>query len=103
MLQEAIPLLKTLAVELTCTEELQAGHDWVTVHLDIVLHAEVVLVHLTMDQIGTVVATGTVGHSAAVGHSGAGGVALGMRVEERKEKQWPLRDHERDLCRGQGL
>jgi len=97
-LQEAVPLLRILAVELTCTVKPQAARGWVTVHVDIVLHAEAVLVHLTMDQIGTVAATG------AAGHSGAVGVALErMRVEEGKEKKWPLRDQERDLCRGQGL
>ncbi len=80
MLQEAIPLPRTLVVELTCIVKPQAERGWVTVHLGIVLHAEVVLVHLTMDQIGTVAATG------AVEHSGAVGVVLGMRVEERKEK-----------------
>jgi len=82
VLQEEVPLLKILAVELTCTVKVQAGRGWVTVHLDIVLHAEVVLVHLTMDQIGIVAATD------AAGHSGAVGVALErMRVEERKEKK----------------
>ncbi len=80
MLQEAIPLPRTLVVELTCIVKPQAERGWVTVHLGIVLHAEVVLVHLTMDQIGTVAATG------AVEHSGAVEVVLGMRVEERKEK-----------------
>lgn len=87
MLQGAIPLLKTLAVELTCIVKPQAGRGWVTVHLDIVLHAEVVLVHLTMDQTGTVAAAGAAGHSGAVEHSGAGGVVLGMRVGERREKK----------------
>lgn len=83
VLQEAVPLLRTLAVELTCTVKPQAGRGWVTVHLDIVLHAEVVLVRLTMDQIGTVAVT-----DDAAGHSGAVGVALErMRVEERKEKK----------------
>ena len=88
MLQEATPLLRTLAVELTCIVKPQAEGGWVTVYLDIVLHAEVALVHLTMDQIGTVVATGAAGHSGAVGQSGAVGVNLErMRVEERKEKK----------------
>lgn len=69
-----------------------------TVHLDIALHAEAGLVRLTMDQTGTVAATG------AAGHSGAVGVALErMWVEQNKEKNWPLQDQDRDLCRGQGL